>query len=267
MPGLLIINPIGQTEMSGSVSVALASDNGIKTFPMLMAENVISGSAEHRFGYVATNNTTITAVRSTIYTEPVVGNNLEVLSANANDTLAGTGTRTLRVTYYRNDGTGPFDTTINMNGTTAVPIGDSTARFVEKMTTVTVGSVGGNVGIITIRLNGGGATVGTIPAGDSITNWAHHYVADGKKCMFSGVYGGCTGNNARLLLRFATPLTVNTPTLPFGQNYRIQNNASSLIDRMDVPIKIIGFARVELTVRSDSNTANTIFAGFNFYEV
>jgi hypothetical protein len=36
---------------------------------------------------------------------------------------------------------------------------------------------------------------------------------------------------------------------------------------MEVPLRIDGFKRIDLTVRSDSGTANTIFGGFHYYEV
>jgi hypothetical protein len=233
-----------------------------------IAQALLTGEAGHRFGYASTSSTAFTNVKATAYVEPPA-DGLEVVSSSASDdgNPVGTGTRTLRVTFYRGDGSGPFTEDITMNGTTAVPLADSQARFVEKMESLTIGSNGTNVGTITIRRSGAGATVGTIAVGDGITFWAHHYVPTGKKCFIRGISAGMTGNNGRYFLRFLDPLDGSVFYAPFSQNYRAQNNTNSLVHDMEVPLRIDGFKRIDLTVRSDSGTANTIFGGFHYYEV
>lgn len=231
-----------------------------------IAQALLTGEAGHRFGYASTSSTAFTQVRATAYVEPPA-DGLEVVSSSASDASAGTGTRTLRVTFYRGTGDGPFTEDITLNGTTAVALADSAARFVEKMETLTVGSNGTNVGTITIRRSGAGATVGSIAVGDGITYWAHHYVPTGKKCFIRGISAGMTGNNGRYFLRYLSPLDSTSFYTPFSQNYRAQNNTNSLVHDMEVPLRVDGFRRIDLTVRSNSATANTIFAGFHYYEV
>lgn len=224
-----------------------------------------SSAIGHRFGYASTSSTALTQVRATTYTEPPA-DGLEVVSSSTQDASAGTGTRTLRVTYYRGTGVGPYTEDVTMNGTSAVAITDAAARFVEKMETLTIGSNGINVGTITIRRSAAGATVGTIPVGDGITNWAHHYVALGQKCLIMGISIGMTGNNGRMFIRTQDPLDSAAFYVTISQIYRCQNNANTVVHDMEVPLLVDGFKRIDMTVRSDSNTANTIYAGFYFYE-
>lgn len=231
-----------------------------------IAQALLTGETGHRFGYASTSSTAFTSVKATSYVEPPA-DGLEVVSSSTSDVSAGTGTRTLRVTFYRGDGTGPFTESITMNGTTAVALEDSAARFVEKMESLTVGSNGTNVGTIRIRRSSAGATVGTIAVGDGITFWAHHYIPVGKKCFIRGLSVGMTGNSGRCFLRFLDPLNSAVLYTPFSHVYRVQNNTSSLVHNMEVPLRIDGFKRVDLTIRSDSSTANAIFGGFYYYEV
>lgn len=220
----------------------------------------------HRHGYATTSSTAFIAVRGTAYIESASAN-LEVVSSSASDASAGTGTRTLKVIYYRSDQSGPYETTITMNGTTAVNLGDVLAQHVEHMESVTIGSNGTNVGTITIRAAGGGASIGTIAVGDGQTFWSHHFVAAGRKCMVKGFVAGVTGNGCRAFLRCVPVGTPNGFTQQEGPSYRHQSGASSLFHEFPVPIRIDGFARVEQVVRADSATAMSVFGGFSFYEV
>lgn len=81
---------------------------------------------------------------------------LEILSASANDTALGTGARTvliqgLDINYVE------VNQVISMNGVTPVAIPTSIFR-INGVAVVTAGSVGTNVGNITVRDAGGGTT-------------------------------------------------------------------------------------------------------------
>ena len=111
-------------------------------------------------GYIGTSAVTLVACRATTYTEPASAAQRSVASSSASDSAAGTGTRTIRITYYDNSMNGPYYEDITMNGTTPVNTVATNIRFIECICSMTVGSNGGNVGTITLfnsTAGGGGA--------------------------------------------------------------------------------------------------------------
>lgn len=231
-----------------------------------IANGILGGTSSLQAGTLASAATSIQAIRATTYTEQSANNNFEVVSSSANDASAGTGTRTLLVTYYRGDGSGPFTATVTMNGTTAVAIGDTNARFIEKLESLTVGSNGTNVGTITIRLNGAGATVGTIAAGDGRTFWAHHYVALNKTCFLRALNAGSLTISTAVFLRKIAMLTANA----FEEQITTRLRASSTGNMAQVfyeNLWVAGPARITAYAAPDVVTAGTISAEIDFYEV
>jgi hypothetical protein len=83
---------------------------------------------------------------------------LEVVSSNANDTLAGSGVQKVRITYLDTDKSQQTQI-INMNGTTPVPLTDTTIYRVNSIRATQVGSGLVAAGDISCRLVGGAATV------------------------------------------------------------------------------------------------------------
>jgi len=77
---------------------------------------------------------------------------LEIFSSDANDTIAGTGARTVRISNLL-DGTGAqaADVVVNMNGVTAVSLGAGTYNRSSRMKVLTAGSGGENAGELTLR--------------------------------------------------------------------------------------------------------------------
>src|SRR5574339_412237 len=106
---------------------------------IIAAGNIPNGLAEVVGGYRGTSATTRVQLTATTYTEPGSAAQRSVSSSNANDTSAGTGTRTLRITYYDNDMNGPYTEDITMNGTTPVNTVASDIRFIERIESLTVG--------------------------------------------------------------------------------------------------------------------------------
>lgn len=87
----------------------------------------------------------------------------EIVSASANDAAAGTGARTVEITTL--DGNHELVTqTVTLNGTTAVDL-TGTHIALQSARVLTVGSGGVPAGDLTIRVDGGGATQGTITTG------------------------------------------------------------------------------------------------------
>lgn len=217
--------------------------------------------------YVGTSAQTIRAINATTYTEPSAAAQVEVVSSSVQDAAAGTGTRTLRLTYYDDSMNGPFTEDITMNGTTAVPTVATNVRFIEKMETLTIGSNGTNVGTITVRHLSDSPVYGTIAASDGITYWGHHYVASGKQCCISRIFSGTQGASGSVFMRSFTPLTANSFEKQITARLRTITAQPSQIFDIEPVLWIPGPARVSLWVQPDANTANTVQAGFAYYEL
>jgi hypothetical protein len=127
-------------------------------------------------------------IRPSTYTPQAAGAQRSVNSTSANDTAAGTGARTIRITYYTQTGTGtlagPFTEDITLNGTTGVNTVATNIRYISEIEVLTAGTGGVNAGAIQVW-TGTGAT-GTIWASIPIGNYdmgsAHFYVCS--ECVF-----------------------------------------------------------------------------------
>lgn len=238
-------------------------------FAELIARGQLTGAAGLTMGYVATSATTIVAVRGTTYTEPASASQMELVSSSTqdDDTPGGTGTRSVRLTYYDGSMNGPNTEDVALNGTSAVATVATNIRFVESIRSLTVGSNGSNVGTITLRVVSGGATVGTIAVSDGVTFWAHHYVAPGRVCFLRTLLAGNNGVSAGMFFRKARPLTTNAFEEQISPSFRVitaqPSQAYDLLKGLYVP----GPVRVTLYVRPDANTANTSHGGFAFADV
>lgn len=177
---------VGQQAMAASLPVVLPSDQtvAVTTAP----SGAVPGIA---VGYVNTTAVTNVPLRATTYTEQAANFTGSVVSANAADAAAGTGARTLRITWMNAAGTVVGTENVTLNGTTAVNLVTTTKCFIEKIEVLTVGSGGTNAGILTLWTGAGGTgtAVGTVVAGDGRTYWAHHYVVSGKTVNITGMTG------------------------------------------------------------------------------
>lgn len=222
-------------------------------------------------GYRGTSAVTRVVLTATTYTEPGSAAQRSVASSSASDTSAGTGTRTLRITYYDNDMNGPFTEDITMNGTSNVNTVASNIRFIESIESLTVGSNGGNVGTITLfgSTGGGGGTVGTIAVGDGKTYWAHHYIRPNRTMFIRKlvVSTGIGGTSTNVALVVARPLTANAFENQIGTQFRaVISTIGNSID-FDALAAVEGPARLLIYIRPDANTASTFYANFTYYEI
>jgi len=207
-------------------------------------------------------------IRATAYSPQGTNAQRSLRSSNANDTAAGTGARTVRVTYLNTS----FELKtedVTLNGTTAVNTVATDIAFLERMEVITVGTQGGgNVGTISIytATAGGGSVWGSIAAGDNMTYWAHHYVPAGKTCRLvcmtgSGtVVGGSTTFN-----RSGNPLTVTEPQKGLGAT--LTHAAANYNDHeFRVPVPIVGPDFLWLVERPLAATASTAYGFFEYLE-
>lgn len=233
-----------------------------------IARGLISGGVVGIIGgYVSTSATSIVAIRATAYTEQAANAQRSVSSSSASDAAAGTGTRTIKITYYDVTMAGPFTETVTMNGTSNVNTSNSNICFIEKIESVTVGSGGTNVGTISLFVGTGGAggTIGTIAASDGQTYWAHHYVQAGKTCFIKRLLVGANGISGSVILRTALPLTANAFELNLGSQLRIIT-AQPQQDFDVEDISVVGPARVTMYSKPDVLTASTTFATMTYFE-
>lgn len=222
-------------------------------------------------GEVVLAATTIVPVRSTTYTEPSSNAQRSVGSSSANDTAAGTGARTVKITYYALAAgvvTGPFTETLTLNGVTPVNTVAANICFIEHIDVVTIGSTGSNVGVISLfgAAAGAGGTVWSIAATINMTMGSHHYVPSGKTCNITGFVGGIKGaDTTGMLLRSKDPTVTASVEKQISDVLRVPSSGQSLRS-YGTPIQVAGPARVTAFAAPDSTSSRTYYASFDFYE-
>jgi hypothetical protein len=197
----------GQKTLSASIPVAIASDQTAVSVKEVLWEVSSTGLYQ---GRVARNITLIgrrTSFFASVlndlgqFTLPGGGGasfgemtgleQLEIVSGSANDTLLGTGARTIKITYIDALAGGVEATvTISLNGTTPVSLGAVRALAIQYMEVVTVGTGGVAAGNITLR---------TTIAG---TQWEQILLGYGRS--MAGRYMVPTGQTAYLVSGTAT---------------------------------------------------------------
>jgi hypothetical protein len=236
----------------------------------LVAVNAGSASPRRGFanGFIVYATPGLVAVRSTTYTEQSANAQRSIASASANDAAAGTGARTVKITYYDVLMDGPFEETVTLNGTSYVNTVATNICFIEKIEVVTVGSGGTNAGILTLKAAtaGGGATVWTVAAGEGQTFGCHHYVDKDMTCYITGMYGGIKGADpCGFYLKSLNPLVANRFNKQITDLIRIAGNGSFL-RTYNTPIEVVGPARIVGWASVDTSTSRTYYCSFDYYE-
>lgn len=238
----------------------------------LITSSITGLGSDFTFGQVSTAATARVVVNSTTYTEQTSNAKRSIASASANDTSAGTGARTVRITYLDSSGNGPYTETVTLNGTSYVNTVATNICFIEQIVVKTAGSGGVNAGIITLKAatGGGGATIGTIAAGVNQTLWAHHYVPVGKTCNITGLscsHNGTTvGSGAVFTLNAISIGVANAAEEQVSDFVRLYGQASTFTRVYYSPIKVVGPARVRTFVTPESSSAFIYRASIDFFE-
>jgi hypothetical protein len=219
-------------------------------------------------GKVVLASTTVTAIRSTTYTEQSTNAQRSVVSTSASDSSTGTGARKVKITYYDQNVNGPFTETVTLNGTTAVNTVATNICYIERIEVITVGSTGSNVGTINLKatINGGGITVWSIAATENRTFGAHHYVPAGKSAFITGFTAGIKGADT-------TGAIIRSIPIPTGSNAEVQISdllrvpSSGQSSRTyGTPIEVSGSARFTAFAVPDSTSSRTYYGSIDFYE-
>lgn len=230
--------------------------------------NVTFGRAA---GYIATSAAT-TRIRATVYApaSPGVAAQRSLASSNAADAAAGTGARTVLVTYL----TTAFvlkTEIVTLNGVTAVNMVATDLAYAESITVLTVGSGGSNAGTISLfnATAGGGGTLGSIAIGDNQTNWAHHYVPAGVTCYPLRISGGSQGTTALAgrfnLLHTGDPSQATVPPLQIGGSYPYVAGGFTS-EPFDVPLAIPGPDLLVMTTTAIGATG-TSYGQFQYVQL
>jgi hypothetical protein len=229
-------------------------------------------ASKFSFGQVSTTSTSQFAVEFTAYTEQTSNARRSIVSTSANDTAAGTGARTVLITYLDSTGAGPFTETVTLNGTSAVNTISTTICFIEKIEVLTVGSTGSNVGILTLKaaIAGGGATIGTIGATANITYWAHHYTPAGKTTYISGLSIGnnasSSGAGSTVVLKSVDLTAINNAERQISDFTNIAGGSNTITRIYNSPIQIVGPARIRAYVTPLATSAYTTYSSFDYID-
>lgn len=260
-------------------SQLVSGSDGTNIRPLLtdsqgrLVTSAITGfGANFSFGDITTAAVTRTTVRRTAYTEQTSNAQRSIVSANAADTAAGTGARTVKITYLTSAGVGPLTETLTLNGTVAVNTVATDICFIEKVEVVTAGSGGVNAGIISLKaaVAGGGATIGTIAVSDNQTFWAHHYIATGKTCNITGIscgHNGTTvGSGALFTIQAKLIGVANAIEKQVSDFVRLYGQSSTFSRSYVSPIKVDGPARLQVYVTPETSTSTIYRSALDFFE-
>lgn len=261
-------NSLIQGKTAAGALVPVAVDNSGN----FVVTSLTGFGADFTFGDVTLAAIAKAFVRRTAYTEQESNAQRSISSANAADTAAGTGARTLQIRYYTSAGVGPLSTTVTLNGTTAVATSVSDICFIEEMTILTAGSGGVNAGIISLFVNnaGGGGTIGTIAAGNNRTFWAHHYVPTGKTCKITGIscsHNGTTVGSGGVFILEATRIGVaNAAAIQVSDFVRLFGQSSTFSRAYQSPILVDGPAKIFVFVTPETASSTVYRAAIDFFE-
>lgn len=245
---------------------------GTITNPLFTYEAPSSSGEDLVFGSVTLSLLGQAAVRATTYTEQASNAQRSINSSSVLDTSAGTGARTVRVTYYTVTGTGPFTEDLTLNGITAVNTVSTTICFIENIMVLTAGSGGSNAGIITLHSAAAGVgTIGTIAIGDNQTLWAHHYVALNKTCYINALSCGnnatTVGSGGIFTLKEKPTTVANAVEIQVTDFTRVGGTNDAFVRPFSSAIPIVGPARITAYVSPEAASTVTQYASIDFVEL
>lgn len=221
--------------------------------------NVTGHTAFSKLGY----NDDVGATEEDVWTQgglypwiAAAGIALEVVSASANDTVAGSGIQKVRVSYLDTDYSAQSQI-LDMNGQTPVPLTDTSILRVNALRATQVGAGGVAAGTITCRLVGGAATVyRSIVAGFTRGRGATYTVPLGKTLYVTSIAVASGYTTSGKVVRWTARATVDdtdpTTKIAFFQPFfEIITQDSSFHREFEVPIRIPATADVRVSAVSN----------------
>ena len=257
---------VGQKAMAASIPVTISSNQSRVPVTSSPADSTPGIAA----GYIATSALTAVPIRATTYNEQSSNAQRSIASSSVSDTAAGTGARTVRITYYTATWTGPFTENITLNGVTPVNTVNTNICYIEKIEVVIVGSAGSNVGTITLFVStgGGGGTIGTIAATDNRTFWAHHYIPTGVNCFVTSMDGHNNNNaNGTIISLRSRSSAANSPWIVQGAFLKVGGSAAHETRLYGTAVEIAGPAALVLYGAPETGGAVVSRGSFDYYEM
>lgn len=185
---------------------------------------------------------------------------LEIVSDSANDTAAGTGARTVLVETLSSSYVTQTQV-VTLNGTTPVAL-TGTHLIVQSVLVLSSGSTFSNVGNVTVRVSGAGATQGYIAAGIGIQRAFKYTVPAGKTLVIDNLYLNSTTPSGTtktvtldFIIRFENGTVAKTQTNYFSGNTTL---SISLPTGFIVPEKATIFGQITAV---DANGGNFAMSG------
>lgn len=262
---------LGQKVSTQSFPVVLASDQSTLNVAVLSTPSPTPEASGFSFGQITLAAISEVLLRKATYTEQTSNAQRSIKSSNAADTAAGTGARTVLITYYTSTGTGPFTETLTLNGTTGVNTVATDICYIDDMTVLTAGSGGVPAGNITLQSTtaGGGVVIKQIIAGDLQAYDAVRYIATGKTLYITGLSAGhngtTVGSGARYRLRKQT-LNNSTALLTQCSDFvRLYGQSSTFARDYTSNIIVTGPAKVELWVLPETSSSTIYYGSFDYF--
>lgn len=271
--------PVGGVDSVGKLRIPLVSPGGIQasmTAAQAICAGLSPGVSGQAIGTIVQAALTELPVRATSYVEQTSNAQRSINSTSAADTAAGTGARTIQITYYSNNGsgvvTGPFTETLTLNGTAAVNTVSTTICFIEKIEILTVGSTGVAVGAIQLfaATSGAGGVIASIASGTRRTYYAHHYVPSGSLCFIMSAYASSTAGSANVPAfrgRYKLFNALNVCERPAWDDFVVQGATGSKQLLFQVPITIPGPSVVVAYCTPENTGSQTNRIQFDYLEI
>lgn len=172
-------------------------------------------------GGAVTNN--VIWANGTWEAPPAIGVRLSIVSTSIEDSVGGTGIRTVEV-HYLDTNLEIQTESITMNGTTAVLTTATDIRFVQCAHMVTFGSTKASVGVITFNNSATAVTYNQMDAQSNRCSSSARMVPKGKRALIMGLVGSSVSGNAAAstAISMATSFfgghdyTADSVLIPFG---------------------------------------------------
>jgi hypothetical protein len=198
------------------------------------------------------------------YVFPTVAQQMRVVSTDANDTSAGTGIRTVDISYL--DGSYVLkNTTVTLNGTTPVNTSVSDIFRILHFHALTVGSNGTAVGKVELQNTAGTVNYSCINATNNLARSSVWTVPAGKTAYITswnfGV-GSSAGNRyGEAYLRATCDVEGTYIQDVFMFKSVCSTQDGSVVIPFTVPLKLPEKTDIKISAISDSGTSNAIMTG------
>lgn len=194
------------------------------------------------------------------YVPPTTARIHGIVSTSANDTEAGTGARTVRITGL-DASYAPASETVTLSGTT--PVSTTGAYvFVSEICVLTAGSGGINAGDITATAATDNTVSTKIVTGEGKSLTAAYQIPAGYTGYLQSVYGGVHGQSGAGVELICKIKNFGGVFWPVTSLILQPGGGSMTIDQWDCPIVLPAKSIVKVSATSDTNNI-LVHAAFN----